>query len=181
MEWQAIDDQIVTETHETLQILPCAFPHSEYLRENNVEPPKNVNEVHTKVAKRKQQILKIQPKDDSHYLFKKIQKKESRRNVGKKIISQKKQNKKMRYRARRQMKLETKRIESKELETTKELLVATMDQYETPSGQSLFKSIEASSSIATRTRRQSRCLSSPEKSQVKNVRRSNRVATNKFS
>lgn len=180
VEWQPIDDRIVTEIHEKLQILPCAFPHAEYLRENDVKPPRNEPVKSTKMAKKARYLPKIRPQDDSCDIIRKLERSQLKKKGGMKFINQRKRNKKTRNRARRMEKVEAIRTESKEFQTTKELLVSTMDQYITPQGQSLNQNTDiASSSIAARTRRRSRCLSSSETQQVQNVRRSDRVATTK--
>lgn len=184
-EWQPIDDQIVTEIHEKCEMLPCSFPHVDYLKKHHVEPRNDKSQfIANKVVKKGKRLLKIQPRDDSNDVLRKLQNVQSRQKAFKTRISQSRKQKKTRQRVKKKAIEEIRTAEAREYDSTKKLLVATMDQYSTPSGQSLpnvpitRNTTIANSSIATRTRRKSKCVSSSEKPSVQNVRRSNRV--NKF-
>lgn len=183
--WQPIDDQIITEIHETCEMLPCSFPHSDYLKDHRVVLRKDKHQIMgKKAAKKEKKLLKIQPEDDSGCVQWKLQHMQLRKKKIKKRTTQMKMQKKVRQRVKRKEIKEILTAEAKEYESTKKLLVATMDHYSTSSGQSLNVPTEpqnlniADCSIATRTRRQSKCVISSNKSSIPNVRRSNRV--NKF-
>lgn len=166
-EWYPIDDKIVTELHDKLQILPCAFPHAEYLRENYVKHPIDGRIKPAKAIKMPLKFSKICPKNDSHLIKKKLEANQLKRKKNTKPVKRAKNQKKAKARASKKALHEARSIETKEFESTKNLLVATMDQYNTLSGQSLnVISVESTNtddcSIATRTRNRTK-ISTPEK------------------
>lgn len=171
-EWHEIDDQIVTELHNTVQILPCAFPHAEYLRENYVKYPNNERVKAPKTIKTPTTRQRICPADDADLITKKIEivksKKNNRMKHIKRLINRKKTLKRSKRRAAKAMETKARAAETKEFELTKKLLMATMDQYSTVTGASVVDTTvqnrnAGSTSIATRTRNQSK-TNTPEKS-----------------
>lgn len=168
-DWYPIDDKIITELHDELQILPCAFPHAEYLRENYVKYPINEKIKPAKTIGRPIQFTKICPANDSHVIRMKLEAARLKRNGCTKRATAAKYQKKARLRARKAAENKARRIETKEFESTKKLLVATMDQYNTLTGQSLNGTSPQKthadgdgSSIAARTRNRTK-VSTPEK------------------
>lgn len=165
-EWHAIDDQIVTELHDKLQILPCAFPHAEYLRENYVKYPIDERFKATKTTKTPTKRQKICPADDSQTITKKIEgvklKKTGRLKQCRRIINKKKTLKRVRRRARIAKEHQARIAETREFESTKTLLLATMDQYSTAT-EGAQCSNAGSSAIAARTRNRTK-TNTPEKS-----------------
>lgn len=169
-EWNPIDEKIVTELHDKLQILPCAFPHAEYLRENYVKYPIEEQIKSAKTIKTPFKFQKVCPANDSHIIRKKLEVANSKRKEQtkqSKRISKAKNLKKARRRAEKAKAEKARKIETNEFESTKKILIDTMDQYNTLTGQSLndtpVKSTNADeSSIAARTRNRTR-ISTPEK------------------
>lgn len=168
-EWHAIDDRIVTELHDKLQMLPCAFPHAEYLRENYVKYPIEMKA--TKANKTPSKQRRVCPVDDAHLIKKKIEavklKKMGRTKQSKRITAAKRL-KRATKRAKKAMTIQARKVETKEFESTKKLLLATMDQYNTLSGETLSNGTiqnanAGNSSIAANTRNRTK-ISTPEKS-----------------
>lgn len=179
--WQPIDDEIVTELHEKYQILPCAFPHAEYLKENKVQRPKDNNIKYSKVNDTKQaRLKKICPIDDMQEFIQKIQTiNQDKEKQTKARINAKKQHKKTESRARKNARLEAFNAEVREIKFAKESLMNTMDEYKSVTGDPIHqpKTTMASSSITTKTRTQSNYMDSTEKTQ--NLRRSDRAPMNR--
>lgn len=188
--WLAIDDKLITELHEKHQILPCTFPHSEYLLENNIKPIQETKVRYVKAGPSKP--LTICPKDDSQT---RLNRTALEKNKQKRFLSQKKLEKKQRYRRKRaeqraaiKSKLDE---ETKGLAQAEDILIKTMDQYSTLSGNDLVDELFTGNpkrkdsidpdpgSIAKRTRRHSRTAISPQKDNSPKVqytvRRSDRV------
>lgn len=182
--WRPIDDSIITEIHEKHQIFPCTFPHTDYLRKHNVKSPKS-----TKIAKNAQiakpagKFLKIQPFDDSFEVIDrdKLKKKLNKNRIAA-IESQKIKHKKQKSRMKKKAICNALKDDSKALKDAKDLLIATMDQYNPLTGKPLQKSAalgaeSACSSVAYGTRRKSSCPNTPGKQQG-HVRRSDRMVSN---
>lgn len=167
-----IDENVITELHDKLQILPCAFPHAEYLRENYVKVPIEQQNKSPKTNKSPPKFIKIRPANDAYEIKKKIEfvklKKEEQAKQGKKI-NQTKYLKKAKRRAEKAKVQKERKLETMEFESTKKLLIDTMDQYDTISGQSLSQAPvkctiapDDDGSIAARTRNRTK-NNSPEK------------------
>lgn len=177
-EWYPIDEKIVTELHHKLQILPCAFPHAEYLRENYVKYPIGEQIKSTKTVKTPSKFRKICPANDAYIIRKKleiIKSKRKEQTKQSKRISKAKKLKKATRRAEKAKAENARKIETKEFESTKKLLIDTMDQYNTLTGQSLngtpVKIATADDgSIAGRTRNRTK-ISTPEKATRPNRKR----------
>lgn len=179
-DWYPIDENVVTELHHELQILPCAFPHAEYLRENYVRYPIEQQAKANKPIQTPAEFRKICPEDDSYMLEKKIEigklKKAEQTSKKGKRISEARYLKKAKRRAERSKAQKARKMESMEFESTKKLLIDTMDQYNTVAGQSLNASPgkrapSNGTSIAARTRNRTK-TNTPEK-----IIRSNRIRT----
>lgn len=160
-DWYPIDQNVVTEIHTELQILPCTFPHAEYLRENYVKYPIEQKTKPTKTAQTPVKFRKICPENDSYMLKKKIEvvnsKKHGKNQKQRRRISKTKYLKKAKRREEKIQAAKAQKIETMEFESTKRLLFDTMDQYNTVAGQSLNgtpvkSTLTAHNSIAARTR-----------------------------
>lgn len=185
-EWHPIDENVVTELHNELQILPCAFPHAEYLRENYVKYPIEQQPKSAKAIQTSPKFKKICPENDSHMIKKKIEIGKLKR-VGQthkqgKRISKARYLKKARRRAERATAMKERKSEAMEFESTKKLLIDTMDQYSTLSGETLKATPSKSTpsgdcSIAARTRNRTK-ISTPEKTTCSNRKRTPMNKTN---
>ncbi|XP_055306386.1 uncharacterized protein LOC129570703 [Sitodiplosis mosellana] len=185
VDWQPIDDNISIEIHKNYKILPCAFPHSDYLRENNVKPPRDERMTPTR-APGAIIMSKICPKDDTSGIIKSTQsRKRAQEHRFKMRGNQSKKHKKLKQRARKQAKIVEQKMEIHGLKSAKRLLAATMDQFNTPSGESFAEPNmkPGDSSIAARTRKRSECDNSgdvqPSTSAKQFTRRSSRIPMNK--
>lgn len=127
--------------------------------------------------------MKINPADDSKVGINRIKNRENER---KKVVSKCKAAKKQRTQKRRNVqlkeKLEATKNEVDGLIEAKSILENTMDQYSTLSGNDLLSELftsksGGSQSIASRTRRKSKSISSPKVQYT--VRRSGRVVKTK--
>lgn len=174
-EWQPIDDKIATEIHEIHQILPCAFPHDEYINTYNVSSPKKKN--HTKSVNAVERVRKIDPTNDSRKIMRKIQEKQKeceRQFAG---VKKKKNN------TNRSRKRALKRAQESEAKTAKSALkqtiafvTATMDEYQTMDGKSINKQKE-DTSIATSSQISSQVTDTPNvKPSETTIRRSPRTS-----
>lgn len=180
-EWLPIDDEIITELHDKLQILPCAFPHAEYLRENYVAYPIEERVKSNKTVETPYKFRKICPADDSYIKRAKLEaaklKKQNQMKRPKHMI-QAKSRKKAARRAELAVENRKRKIEAEELASTKKLFIDTLDQYNTVSGETLDKVSGDDSSIAARTRNRAR-ISTPKKSCPPVTRRSSMNKSNK--
>lgn len=184
-EWQAICDRTITDIHRKFQILPCAFPHIEYLREHNIHKRPTQKCKQAIETRKEQKVLQICPRDDSRKIALKrvkVQEKKAERKKQRTLkYKQAKNRRKSLKRAEKQQIKKANNLEiqnfNKELDETKNILLATMDQYSSVSGQKLAES----ASISTRTRRQSKSMNSPEKANTSTIctRRSSRATANK--
>lgn len=125
MNWQPIDDNIVNEIHRRYEILPCAFPHKDYLRQNNMKRTKSEQTKPIRVPKTNK-MLKICPKDDSGIIIGRARskKKEEEKRFNS-MMTQRKKHKKQKNRAQRRTKKVKQKDEIEGLESAKHLL----DQY----------------------------------------------------
>lgn len=180
-DWHPIDENVVTELHDKLQILPCAFPHAEYLRENYVKHPIEQQVKSNKTIQTPAKFRKICPEDDSYMLKKKIEfgklKKVEQTHKQGKHKRQAKNAKKAKLRAERAKEEKARKTETMEFESTKKLLLDTMDQYDTLGEETVNtspvknESPSDESSIAARTRNRTK-ITTPEK-----TTRSSRIRT----
>lgn len=108
--WCTLDDSVVLDVHGVHQMLPCAFPPTEYYESNNMKPPEH----------------EIRPQTDSNRYSKHVQKRRESTNV----ISKNR-------RARKNAQKRTKRNEKKK-EKEKEMIIAETNKKELESIQSLF-------------------------------------------
>lgn len=131
--WQPIDENIVNEIHRRYEILPCAFPHKDYLRQNNMKWHKS-EQTKPIGGSKTNKMLKICPKDDSRII---ISGSRSRKKKEKKqfnsMMTQAKKHKKLKNRAQRRTKKVKQKDEIEGLESAKHLL----DQYNAASSESL--------------------------------------------
>lgn len=184
VDWQPIDDTILTEIHKNYQILPCAFPHSDYLSRNNVKPPRAEGVGHMR-ATRATRKLKICPEDDSHDIINRVQSGFIENEKQFKLRdSLKKRNKKTKYRARRKAKEEIQNAEIEKCKSAKQFMISTMDQYHTQTGESFAESQNMNTencSTDARPGKRKRCTDSPGKqhSPTQFIRRSSRRSKNK--
>lgn len=179
IQWQPIDDKIVTEIHEKHQILPCAFPHRDYFTKNNINPLKCTAKKQIQPKVQMMQRRKIQPKDDSMKVIRRVEKINNlRRGKWNKQNATRKNAKRFRRRLRKNAMNEAAKIELDETTEAKKDLVARMDQYNTINGCQLNNKImkQEFDSVASRTRRKfNDQSSSPNSSNVLfTVRRSDR-------
>lgn len=165
MDWRPIDDEIVTKIHEKFYILPCAFPHDEYLKQYNVQPAKESFVKYNKVNTEKK-MLKICPQDDTKQIIERMQTKHKEHEEQLRVKENaRKQHKKANYRARRNARRNAISTEARETESTKQLIIETMDEYNSVTGnppQQAESSIPTHS-VATRMRTRSTSKNSPEK------------------
>lgn len=139
--WQPIDETVITDIHQMHQILPCAFPHMDYYRANNIKPPtlvENTNE--SEKETRNLKLKKINPEDDSITTLQRIR---SKGNKFKKqmFTHQKKRTteKRQRYRERKKVLNDAVNKEIKDFEEAKQDLEDTMDVFITPGGSNLLQ------------------------------------------
>lgn len=151
-DWHPIDDGIVTELHDKLQLLPCAFPHAEYLRENYVKYPVIKDMKSAKAIGKPLKFTRICPGNDSHLISEKRGNIESKRKNSQRLSRLAKNKKKARARARKAAEKKAIEIETEEFKATKKLLADTMDHFNTLDGHSL----NVTTSIAARTRNRSK-------------------------
>lgn len=174
--WQPIDEKIVTEIHDKFQILPCAFPHSEYLIQYRVKPAKAKRSVQTKLTKNARQRLKICPQDDYHGIVNRIRSKKIE--AQKRIASLKRNTKYKNKKKNRERKIAEKAKQQKEIEefeALRKLMTTTTDEYDAgTTGRQ-----NTNSSIGTRGRRQSKLSDSHEQQQNIPTRHSSRTSMNK--
>lgn len=169
--------------HKKHEILPCAFPHADYLNQNNVKPFKE--EIGRSAKLKVCPIRRINPKDDSNATIDRVQKQNTQRMTFKsKLTAKKKQNNQAKKYEKKKAKLAAIKSEIDGLKEAKQMLASTADQYSTMSGidltHELFNPV-ASQSIASRTRRKSK-TNSPDKTSPKiqyTVRKSQRAIKTK--
>lgn len=174
-EWQPIDDKIATEIHEIYQILPCAYPHDEYINTYNVRSPKK--KYHAKSVNAIAGVRKIDPIDDSRKIMRKIQEKQKE---CKRQISGAKKKKKNTNRSRKKALKRAQESQAKSaksaLKQTIAFVTATMDEYQTMDGKSINEQQE-DTSIATSSQISSQVKDTPnvEPSET-TIRRSRRTS-----
>lgn len=186
--WQPIDDKIVTEIHEKHQILPCAFPHRDYFMKNNIKSMTGTAQNPAQPNVRVAQQRKIKPRDDSKEAIRRVVNRNNSRLARlKELSASRKKSKMLRRNMRRKAKSEKAKIEDDGLTEAKNDFASRMDQYNTINDSQLNdKKIEQESdSIASRTRRRFKPQSGPSESPSESpkvlytVRRSDRVTKNK--
>lgn len=155
VDWQPIDDQILTEIHEKHQILPCAFPHSEYLTSHHVKPPREEYTKTLKMANKSKKVQKINPIDDSNGVLQMARAKKTKQHKRISIHKILKKNlKRRRNHAKRKEKRDAQKTEVDGLEKAKQFVASTMDQYQPINKQAQIHP------IGTRTRTRSQCMDS---------------------
>lgn len=182
--WQPIDDKIVTEIHEKHQILPCAFPHRDYFIKNNI---KSMTDTAQKPVQPNVKVVrqrKIKPRDDSIEVIRRVvDRNNSRQAKLNELKAARNKSKRFRRNMRRKAESEKAKIERDGLTEAKNDFAARMDQFNTINESQLNnKKIEQESdSIASRTRRKFNPQSSPSETPkvLYTVRRSDRVTKNK--
>lgn len=174
-EWQPIDDKIATEIHELHQILPCAFPHDEYINTYNVRSPKK--KYHARSGNAVGGVRKIDPIDDSRKIMRKIQEKQKECERQFSGVKKKKKNTN-RYRKRalkRAQESEAKSAKSA-FKQTIAFVAATMDEYQTMDGKSINRQQE-DVPIATSSQISSQVTDTPiVESSETTIRRSRRTS-----
>lgn len=175
MIWRPIDDSIVTEIHAKYKILPCAFPHSDYMSQNNLTSAQGTQKNQTKNP-RIRENLNICPQDDSHAIIKRYTTRKIEKEQRSTMWQKSRLNaKKKRNRDKRKAAKAAKKAEVDGLKTAMQLV----DQYVSPSGDSQNA---GTSTMATEpTAERSKCTDSLEKEHptMQFVRRSNRVPIKK--
>lgn len=174
-EWQPIDDKITTEIHEIYQILPCAFPHDEYINTHNLRSPKK--KYHARSGNAVEGVRKIDPIDDSRKIIRKIQEKQKeceRQFSG--VKKKKKNTNRNRKRALKKAQESEAKSAKSALKQTIAFVAATMDEYQTMDGKPINEQQE-DTSIATSSQISSQVTETPnvEPSET-TIRRSRRTS-----
>lgn len=182
--WLPIDDTIITDLHQRHQILPCAFPHNEFLKRRHVKPlPDQSNHKRNNAIKTTTR-RKINVADDSGLIY---QRNEKKRIGRQKIISgklvAKKRIRQAKMSTKRREKMAVMRTENDGLVQAKQNITSMADQYSnTLSGTDLseeFAIPSTSQSVSSRTRQKSK-MNAPEEDQLLSkiqytVRKSDRI------
>lgn len=167
--------------HDKYQILPCAFPHIEYLKDHKIQPLKCKGVKYTK-TKQPMQKGKICPPDDSIDIIKRIQSKNIMNQTKFKTRQNQRRNRKRSVgRANKALKKEAAKAEVDGLNSVQQLFADTMDHCNTSSANAVSEQTNTNTkSIALRTKRKPKSTTLPEKQQIQpNPRRSNRVSMSK--
>lgn len=122
-------------------MLPCAFPHIEHLHQRKLSPP-NGKVDQPIVAKKSMKKLKICPQDDSLDIIRRHEmKKKEHENQAKKRKNQQQIKKRSRKKAEKKLRGEAAKAEVDGLVSAKQMLSATMDQYNASIGKSFAQII----------------------------------------
>lgn len=148
--WQPIDHNIITESHEKHDILPGCFPHSEFLRKHKLYNYQIRNPNRPNIRR-----LQIQPDDD----LRKEPRQTKRQLQLKEQTAKVKRHKKTNRRERQKVVRLNAKNEAEELAANKNL----MDDFSITAGEMIQNSFAVMEPIASRTRRRS-LQASPSKS-----------------